>query len=409
MGPRRGWVSLASLASLIGVGCGGAAVAPAAPTTPPPDRLEADPVEVAPQTSLERGRQIVSEAEWLGWTPARCRRAGEAFEAARLGPPRTRDEASYLAGLSSARCGDRAAARRALSGSMLERRCGAGVALGVAAAQAGELDQARRWLRLAAAHHPQCSDAWLHLAIVSRRGGDLALAEEHLGRALTLDSHDVRALHELAIVHLARADEDVRRLELAELVCRQAEHVDRHHAPLYNTWGLVNAAQGRVVDALERFERAFTLDERQVEAMLNYGQISLSFRNFDAAERVFRMALHHSPRSYDALIGLGVTLRGQGRIAAAGEQYELALALDPERPEAWFNLGVLHQDHLQPTERSLADAGRYFETFLAKAGDDTRFEAAVHEVTRRCEGSRSPCEPGRIETLEAMAARLPAP
>jgi tetratricopeptide (TPR) repeat protein len=135
---------------------------------------------------------------------------------------------------------------------------------------------------------------------------------------------------------------------------------------------------------------------------MNFGQITLSFRGYEDAEDAFSAALGVRPDSYDALIGLGVALRGLGRVSEAEERYEVARRLDPERPEAWFNLGILHQDHLEGTPTDLAAAMNNLETFLEKADGQPVYADEVTEVSRCCaRGAGRTCRPGRLQNLRA--------
>ncbi len=206
----------------------------------------------------------------------------------------------------------------------------------------------------------------------------------------------------MALVHLDRSADDIRALTLAEVVCEQARQIDPSYAPLFNTWGVINVQQGRIVDALGRFERAYTLDPTLFEAWMNFGQITLSFRGYEDAAQAFSRAAELRPRSYDALIGLGVALRGLGRTAEAEERYLMARSLDPERPEAWFNLGILHQDHLEGTPDDLAEAMQHLQTFLEKANGEPLYADEVSEVSRCCaRGAGRSCRPGRLQNLRA--------
>jgi tetratricopeptide (TPR) repeat protein len=246
----------------------------------------------------------------------------------------------------------------------------------------------------------------LNLAIVQRQTERLDEALLNVRRALAIDARSVHGLHQLVLVHLAEARNDPPALELAALACRQALIVDESFAPLHNTCGIVDVEGGRVVEALARFERAFGIDPRLYEAWMNFGQITLSFRGYEDAERAFRGALEAQPSDYDARIGLGVALRGLRRFAEARAQWEAARTIAPERPEAWYDLGLLHQEHLGGQLPDLTRAELFFETFVRKASDDPSFTEAIDEVTRCCPVERSArtrreCRPGRLQNVRS--------
>ncbi|MCX7809006.1 MAG: tetratricopeptide repeat protein, partial [Deltaproteobacteria bacterium] len=91
--------------------------------------------------------------------------------------------------------------------------------------------------------------------------------------------------------------------------------------------------------------------------------------------------------------------------------YEKARQLNPDRPEAYFNLGVLYQDYRDGSEASLNQATQYFRDFLQKAGNRPEYGAAVDAVSRRCateqrgqqkrrRWQRGTCQMGRLQQIE---------
>ena len=289
--------------------------------------------------------------------------------------------------------------------------CGEHVAEGVAHLEAGAPLAAERSLMRALRADRECVAAYLNLAIVQRQTERLDEALVNVRRALAIDARSVHGLHQLVLVHLAEAPSDPAALELAALACTHALAVDDRFAPLHNTCGIVDVERGRIVDALARFERAFGIDPRLYEAWMNFGQITLSFRGYEDAERAFRGALDVQPRDYDARIGLGVALRGLGRFDEARAQYDTARAIAPERPEAFYDLGLLHQEHLGGQLPDLTRAELFFETFVRKASDDPSFTETVDEVTRCCPAERSArtrreCRPGRLQNLRSAIDAL---
>jgi tetratricopeptide (TPR) repeat protein len=74
------------------------------------------------------------------------------------------------------------------------------------AAEAGRHDEAMRAYRQAIAASPESGFLYRELGVVERRGGELALALEHLQRAVELDSRDAAAWREIGEVLEARQD-----------------------------------------------------------------------------------------------------------------------------------------------------------------------------------------------------------
>ncbi len=407
MTPRSTWFFLVFSLGLtsafsVGVGCGSSA----GRVVRPPDPESAPPVARGQGVPVMEGAMaaFLARDEARDWDDASCNGAAQRFRQVAESPDAALDsalvaDALYMAGMAHQRCGQRSAAQQGYREALVTdpSHCRARVGVGLAELGADRRDLAEEAFRQAVAADNRCADAYRGIAELERKRGDLDSALTNLRRALAVEPNFVEALHEMALVHLARAEDDVSALSLAEMVCEQTRQVAPESAALFNTWGLINVQQGRIVDALGRFERAFTLDPTLYEAFMNFGQITLSFRGYEDAEGAFRAAAALNPESYDALIGHGVALRGLGRVEEAEARYIAARALDAERPEAWFNLGVLHQDHLDGSADELAEAVTHLEAFLTKAEGEVLYSDEVDAVSRCCRGNE--CRPGRLQNL----------
>jgi tetratricopeptide (TPR) repeat protein len=290
--------------------------------------------------------------------------------------------------------------------------CARAVTEGLRAHEQGHSEQAERLFSEAVRRDPTCAAAYVDLAILQRARGERAEARRNLRRALAIDARLLPAFNELALLYLADAEGDSE-LDLAEVVCTQAQQIDGKFAPLYNTWGLIDLRRNRITEAAAKFRRAFELDPTLFVAYLNFGRIALSFRGYADARAAFERALALRPRSFDALIGLGVALRGQAELAAAEARYAEALALDPTRPEPDYNLGVLYQDFRSGSAADMQRAREHFQRFLGKAHGRPEYAAAVDEVTRRCAPAeaarprrRDRCSVGRLQTIEQYLEAL---
>jgi tetratricopeptide (TPR) repeat protein len=237
-----------------------------------------------------------------------------------------------------------------------------------------------------------------------------------LRRALAIDATYLPAFNQMALLFLGRAHENVKMLDLAAVVCRQAQLINANYAPIYNTWGLINMKKQNVFDALRMFERAIQLDAGVFEAHMNFGQITLGFRGYEDARKAFQKAVELKPKSYDAHVGLGAALRGLGDAQAAKSQYEEAQKLDGGRPETYFNLGILYQDYMSGSVPDMKQALTFYDQFVQHARGNTNYKVTVDEIERRCQSdeakkkrkSSKTCRPGRKQNIElaieAMAA-----
>jgi tetratricopeptide (TPR) repeat protein len=365
-----------------------------------------------------------------GFTEAECQQVIARFEEANARHQGGAFvEALYMIGVTHERCGrpERAAEFYDRVLQLNAGFCGARVAQGVAHYRAGRIQQARAEFERAVRDDPRCTEGYVNLAIIQRRDpATQGEALNNLRRALAIRSSYLPAFNQMALLYLdaamRRADatrgtgaaggtpqvatgsasssddestQAARRaaarraaagqmLDLAEVVCRQAQLIDGNYAPIYNTWGLINVQQGNIIAALAKFERAFNLDPTFYEAYMNFGALTLSFRGYEDAERAFRRATQLRDGSYDAWLGLGAALRGLNRTEEAQAAYERAIQIDANRPEAYYNLGLLYADYMGGSEAELRRAQDYFRQFAQRARGRADLAEVVQGVERTC-------------------------
>jgi tetratricopeptide (TPR) repeat protein len=360
-------------------------------------------------------------AEKGGWTSDKCESSSSDFRKANSEQGGRFAEAIYMSGLSLDRCGKSGDALK-LYNEALEvdpKLCGARVGVGINHFQEGRESQAFSTFERAVKDDARCTEGYVNLAMM-QMGRDGAKSEEalnNLRRALAIDAQYLPAFNQMALLFLGRAQDNAKMLDLAAVVCRQAQLINPNYAALYNTWGLINVRRENVFDALRMFEKAFQLDDKNFEAYMNFGQITLSFRGYEDAKQAFSKAVALKPKDYDAHVGLGAALRGLGDAAGAKAQYEEAQKLQANRPEAYFNLGILYQDYMGGSAGDMKEALKYFDQFVSRAQGE-QWKDVVADVERRCGNedakkkrrSSKTCRPGRrqniqlaLEALQAMA------
>lgn len=420
-----------SLAALASVGCGGGAGKGAGTT--PADAAKDEHGNIVRSSS---GAAVNKEAEasWKealatfeaneksGWSSDKCASSSADFEKANRKQNGKFAEAVYMAGLSLDRCGQSEAALKFYQQALEidPKLCGARVGVGIDHFKNGRESQAFSTFQKAVQDDPQCTEGYVNLAMMqmARDGAKSEEALNNLRRALAIDAQYLPAFNQMALLFLGRAQDNKKMLDLAAVVCRQAQLINPNYAPIYNTWGLINMRKENVFDALRMFERAFQLDPTNFEAYMNFGQITLSFRGYEDAKKAFEKAVELKPKNYDAHIGLGAALRGLGDTDGAKKQYEEAKSIAANRPEAYFNLGLLYQDYMSGSVEDMKQALSYYDQFVSRAAGNSELKPVVEEVERRCQSddakkknkSSKSCRPGRrqniqlaIEALAAMA------
>ncbi|MEM9069473.1 MAG: tetratricopeptide repeat protein [Myxococcota bacterium] len=405
-------------------------------------------VTVQAHNHWTEGLQLYARFDEAGWNPQNCASAIAKFEEANEAQGGAFAEALYMAGLVAETCNDgdkarefyRNSLRAAEAANQTARRenralpgngplCKSRVALALMDQVAGNRNGARQAFQRAVRDDPQCTSGYVNLAIMQREagGGQEEEALRNLRRALAIESDYLPAFNQMALLYYNRGLQrgGSASLDLAEVVCRQAQLIDADYAPIYNTWGLVKIRKGDVIEALRFFQRAIALDDNMFEGHMNFGQVTLSFRGYQDARRSFAKAVELNNGSYEAHLGLGAALRGLEQFAEAQAEYERAIQIEGARPDAHFNLGVLYQDYMggnsmNETIGNLERAKGFYNTFIQRAGSNQRYAETVESVRNRCrELSRrrrrgrnsnrryaANCRPGRLQVIDDTVSAL---
>jgi protein O-mannosyl-transferase len=151
----------------------------------------------------------------------------------------------------------------------------------------------------------------------------------------------------------------------------------------YCNLGVSFAAQGRLDEAIQQYERALDLEPDFPEAHSNLANELAAQGKRDEAIAHYERALQLEPRYLDAHNNLAVQLARQGRLAEAIPHWERALQIKPDYTEAEYNLGrALAQ------QGKTAEAIHHFEQALRLAPDPTN-PALVADLRAQLERYRS--------------------
>jgi tetratricopeptide (TPR) repeat protein len=326
-----------------------------------------------------------------GMTPGDCKSLASNFS--HISEPALAAQAHYNAGSILESCGYDKDAE-----SEYQAALSANPAYGPAMANLGGLyykqnnpATAKSWFEKAVEADPAHSGAaFANLGAIEyqtgKQTGDrqtLNSAISHLRRALAIDAYDIKAYSILALVYYTIAENDKSKLDLAQLVCRQAQEMDvgKDYAPIWHTLGLIQLRKKNPSLALKNFEQAATLDPKYIDAHLNIGAIGLSTRQYEKAAAAFAAVLKLDPKSFDATIGMGVAQRGLKKIDDAETWYKKASELDPKSCAVQYNLGVLYQDYKSdPANANLNTAKDFFSKFRSCGNADAK---KVQDAERR--------------------------
>ena len=211
----------------------------------------------------------------------------------------------------------------------------------------------------------------LQSAIEHHQAGRLAEAEVLYRQVLGLDHRHAEALSLMGVL-AAQVGDLARGRELVKAaIAEQPEHAGYR----FNLAHILHMSGDRA--AVHAYRETLKLDPVHLPALVNLGNLMLTFDRLEDAGDCFEQARQANPRSVEAHEGLGIALQKQHRIAEAINVFEQALALDPSNTRAHGNLGSL-----------LLEAGRVEEAIVrirqSLAGMGPRAELHTNLGTALC-------------------------
>ena len=170
--------------------------------------------------------------------------------------------------------------------------------------------------------------------LAAHQAGQLDEAEAHYRAALASDPRHVDALHMLALVHAQRGD-----LATAERLIAQASAAAPHDAAIHFNHGNILLQGGRYAAALASYERAAALDPAHAGSHTNRGLALDALGRRGEAVASYDRAIALSPGNALAHTNRGNALAALGRLPEALASHDAAVALAPGDPQAWYNRG----------------------------------------------------------------------
>ncbi len=245
--------------------------------------------------------------------------------------------------------------------------------LGTIALEAGNIEDAVKWLTQSLDILPEQASAlsYLSIAYVQKQEFDTALRyadkaievnpiymEAHANRgtalkglkqydqaivsfqkALTLDSNNPDTLFNLSLVYLEYG-------KYTEVIStlKQMLTVKPDDAAAQHLCGQVHKELKLYKEAIPYFDAAIRLGAGNEEAYFGRGLALLALKEFEAAYADFQAATKKKPSYANAYINMGIALRGLGRFDEALESYQLAQSLNNQHSGILNNQGLLLVD-----------------------------------------------------------------
>lgn len=202
------------------------------------------------------------------------------------------------------------------------------------AAQAGDIEAAVRWARLAGKQAPNDPLPKLLLGDIELAFARFPAAAKHYREALRCKP-DLVAGHGNLGVALLRQGQFLKATECFKRVLR----LHPNDASALLNLGYIAQAQGQAESALRYYQQVIAAAPEHAEAYNNAAVLYLAATDNAQAIDLLQKAVQIDPGYAEAQNNLGNALRAQGRLGAAIEAYRIAANLQPEHPGVWNNLG----------------------------------------------------------------------
>lgn len=174
-------------------------------------------------------------------------------------------------------------------------------------------------------------DTQVQLAVGYMKRGQLDYAKENVDRAMAIDPENSNANHVAALLMIR-----LRKTADAEKHFRRSVEKDPNNSGAQNNFGVFLCDQKRYDEAVKRFDAALAnpLYKTPFAASENAGLCLLKARKYKSAEKYFRLALKHYPKSSKALLGLARISYKKGKMLQARAFMQRHFDVSQDTPEA---------------------------------------------------------------------------
>jgi predicted O-linked N-acetylglucosamine transferase (SPINDLY family) len=171
----------------------------------------------------------------------------------------------------------------------------------------------------------------------------LEQAIESYTQALMLNPNSPFSWYNRGVAHLELDDPMEAAADFTETI-----RLSPTNSQAYLNLGNCHRALGNPETALEAYDRAIQLDPADLPARVNRAATLLALQASDRAIEEYDEIIRQSPDA-QALCNRGVCLQKTGRTLEAIEDFERAIAIDPNLAEAFCNLGISQRKSGNPS------------------------------------------------------------
>jgi tetratricopeptide (TPR) repeat protein len=270
--------------------------------------------------------------------------------------------------------------------------------LGLALLESGDSKRASQELRIAVRQKPDVFTARLAFGTALQNLRQWQTAEAEFKAALKIDAHSVEALDGLtkvlieekrysaAISYLNHAPDDSglqTNLAIAQskngnpdeaiaILTKLAK--SRPDSPLAHfNLATIYAQEKRFRESIEEYQETLRIDPSNDVARLALVKALVILAEYDEAQPLIEDYARRNPKDAEAFEFLGITYRGQGRLAEAAAQLDRAVRMQPSVYDSQYSLGFVLAKLGKPQE-ALAHLQKALE--LRPDSSEARFQLA---------------------------------
>ena len=145
-------------------------------------------------------------------------------------------------------------------------------------------------------------------------------------------------------------------LARAQAECEKAIVISPHYLPLPALLGKILLDEGKVDEAIQKFQFILRMDPTLDIARVELGRAFLAKKRPAEAGEEFKTVLRNDANNFEAHHGLGRAYLFQGRIADAISEFRASLTLDANQPDTLNDLAWLLATDSHPEIRHGAEA-----------------------------------------------------
>ena len=210
--------------------------------------------------------------------------------------------------------------------------------LGAALAKDGKLDEAVEHYQKALQSNPDLPEAHLSLGNALMEQGKTEEGLVHIQKAVQLKPDYVEAHNNLGGYLLGRGEIDEARKHFIAVL-----KIDPNMPQAHNNMGIIMINKGKINEAIFHFQEAVRSNPEFEQAQNNLQRaVAIQQNQMDMELEKTRTALKDNPSDPQLNYELGNLYLAKGDLKAAIDQFQKALSLQPDFPEALNNLAMAH-------------------------------------------------------------------